>query len=317
MKPFYIITALVLLLAGSSEGATITAVSSGSWGTNSVWSCNCQPSSSDNIVIPAGFTITASGPIILFLGPVINITIGGTLVLNNASLQIDGSDVVNILSGGKITGTGLLGGSVYSGVMPIFVASGSTVSGPQTITNGTLPIKLVYFESSTTGDGIFLKWASSEERELDYYDIERSNDGKSFSSISTIDSKDENGAEYTFIDTAPFPATSYYRLGAVYVDGSREEMKVIKSEWNAGGDWVTIYPNPVADGTIHVRFSESGDGALQLLDCTGLVVTESLLVNTFSGSLELPVAVPPGAYFVSARQNGHTVRIKVIISSAR
>ena len=150
-------------------------------------------------------------------------------------------------------------------------------------------------------------------QELDYYDIGRSDDGKVFSSIATVDSKDEKGAEYTFIDTAPLPSTSYYKLSAVYVDGSREEMKVVKSEWSTPGDWITVYPNPVTDGTIHARFSESGDGSLRLLDCTGLVVTETLLVNAFSGSLEVPANVPPGAYFVSARLDGHIARIKVIV----
>lgn len=313
MKFFQVLIVFGLLLPLRSWGATITAVSNGSWTANSTWSCNCQPSSSDNIVIPAGRTVTASGPVILFLGPVINITIGGILVLNNGSLQIDSSDVVNILSGGEIKGTGLLGGSVYSGVMPIFIPNGSTIDGPKTITNGALPIKLLYFKSSAVGEGILLEWASAEERDFDHYEIARSSDGKLFTSIAKVPGKSNDGAEYSFIDTAPELSTNYYKLMAVDVDGTREELKVIKGEWNGRRDWMMIYPNPVSDNIIHALFSESASGALRVLNSNGLTIAESLVTNASHSDLQLPAATTPGAYFVVAQMGERSAMIKVIV----
>jgi hypothetical protein len=301
------------LFPGRLWGATITAVNSGNWTANSTWSCSCQPTNSDNIVIPAGKTVTSNGPVILFLGPVINITIGGTLVLNNGSLEIDSSDVINILSGGKITGTGLLGGTVYSGITPIFIASGSEIDGPKSITNGVMPIKLIYFKSTTVDEGIQLEWASTEEKDFDHYDIGRSDDGKSFTSIATISGKDENGAEYTFIDTSPLAATNYYKLTAVDPDGSRDDVQLTKGEWSPRRDWFTIYPNPIVDGNIHASFVGSGNGSLQLLDCNGLLIAERSLLNASSCDLELPASMPPGVYVLSAKIDGRSAQVKVIV----
>lgn len=313
MKGFCLLIVIGLLFPGRVWSATITAVSNGNWGTNSVWSCNCQPTSSDNIVIPAGRTVTANGPVILFLGPVINITIGGTLILNNASLQIDASDVVTILGGGKIQASGIFGGAVYSGVTPIFVSSGSTIDGPRTISNGLLPIKLIYFRSTTVNDGILLEWASSEELNFDYYDIARSSDGKSFTSLATVVSKSTSGAEYSLTDSSPFEGTNYYRLTAVDLDGSREEMELIKSEWNGFRDWISVFPNPVTDGTIHALFFGGGSGSFSLLDCNGAVVAESSFGNAFGCNLHLPANIPPGVYFAHAQLDGRVAKIKIIV----
>jgi hypothetical protein len=314
MKSFYLIVVVAFLLPGRVWSATITAVGNGNWGSNSTWSCNCQPTSSDNIVIPAGRTVTANGPVILFLGPVINITIGGTLILNNGSLQIDGTDTVNILNGGKITGSGLLGGAVYSGVTPIFVSSGSSIDGPRTISNGVLPIKLLYFRSAVVNDGILLEWASEEEIDFDYYDIARSSDdGKSFTSIATITGKSGDGAEYNFIDSSPREGTNYYKLTAVDLDGSREEFHVVRGEWNGFRDWISVFPNPVSDGTIHALFFGGGSGSFRLLDCNGSVVAESSFGNAFACNLNLPATAGPGVYFVHAQVDGRTAQIKVIV----
>jgi hypothetical protein len=308
-----IVIFLALLLPGRLWSATITAVGNGSWSTNSVWSCNCQPSSSDNIVIPAGRSITISGPVILFLGPVISITIGGTLTLNNGSLQVDASDVISVLSGGKITGTGILGGSVFSGVTPVFVPNGSSIDGPKTISNGVLPIKLLYFKSSVTADGIELQWASAEEKDFDHYDISRSADGMSFDPVAMVPGKSGHGAEYYFTDTAPLSGTNFYKLTAVDLDGSREEMQIIKAEWNGREQWITIYPNPVSDNTIYARIFGGGSGSLRLLDCNGLVVAECFPANDFQPRLQLPAGTPPGAYVVVAEIDGHIARIKLIV----
>jgi hypothetical protein len=264
-------------------------------------------------VIPAGITVTSNGPVILFLGPVISITIGGTLTLNNGSLQIDASDVVTILSGGKINGTGLLGGTVYSGVTPIFIANGSSIDGPKTITNGVLPIKLIYFKSEAVGEGIQLEWASAEERNFGYYDIERSEDGRLFTSIATIIGKDNDGSEYTFVDPSPIEGANYYRLTAVDLDGSREEMQMIKCEWNRQHNWITVFPNPVSGGMIHALFSDARSGSFRLLDCNGMLIAESFFANVFGCNLQLPATTGPGIYFVHLQSEGRNAQMKVIV----
>jgi hypothetical protein len=183
-----------------------------------------------------------------------------------------------------------------------------------TISNGILPIKLIYFRGTTVDEGIRFEWMSAEEKDFDYYDISWSGDGKSFTSIATIAGKDANGAEYTFTDTSPPAATNYYKLTAVDLDGSREDMQVVKGEWNDRSDWIMIYPNPVSNGTIHVSFFNGGSGSLRLLDYNGSVVIENVAVNAFSSDMVMPATVPPGVYFISAQIGERTARIKVMVN---
>jgi hypothetical protein len=247
------------------------------------------------------------------LGPVINITIGGTLILNNGSLSIDSSDVINILTGGKIQTSGILGGTVSSGLTPVISSSGGEVDGPKTITNGTLPIKLIYFKNETVDDGIQLQWASAEERNFDYYELARSVDGKAFTSFATIPGKSEGGAEYTFVDMSPLATINFYKLTSVDFDGYREDMPVTRGEWSGRRETMTIYPNPVSDGTIHAQFFGGASGSLRLLDCNGIVIAENLVVNAFTSDLQVPPTVLPGVYLASAQIDGRTMQVKVIV----
>jgi hypothetical protein len=306
-----------VLLSDAVTAATITAVANGNWSSNSTWSCNCQPTSSDNIVIPAGITVTSTGPVILFLGPVITITISGTLVLNNGSLQVDASDVITVKPGGKISGTGLTGGQVYSGVIPIFIANGSSINGPSTITSGSLPITLLFFNGQVQGEVVSLTWASATEENLDYYAVQRSNDGLQFETLSLISGAGTSTTrhDYSFTDSAPLPGTQYYRLMSVDKDGSSSYYHVINVVVNEGERAIELFPNPVAGTSVTVKLNFTpGSGVLGLYDSHGReVMTRLLSVTENQYTFELP-GERNVFYIVMVKTATETWRSKIIVN---
>jgi Secretion system C-terminal sorting domain len=316
---FLFLTIGFLAITFHSKAANITAVSSGNWTSNSTWSCNCQPTNADNITIPAGITVTNSGPVILFLGPVITITISGTLILNNGSIQVDSSDIIKLTSSGKISGTGLLGGTVDSGVIPIFVSSGTSVNGPATISSGSLPITLLFFKGQVMGSSVDLQWASASEKNFDYYSIERSQDGKHFEVISKLPGAGNSvkRLDYSYADNSPLAGVSYYRLQAIDLDGSTQAFDLIEIAFQpAGAITFSVYPNPVTDGHLiaQLNFDPQTDGQLAIFNSQGGAVAQiKLQAHEQEYLLDLPSSMVHGVYYVVIKANDINLHTRVLV----
>jgi hypothetical protein len=292
-----------------ANSANITAVSDGNWTTHAVWSCNCQPTNADNITIPSGRTVTATGPAILILGPIITITIAGTLILNNASLQVDGNDIITISSGGVITGAGIFGGSVSSGIVPIPIASGSSVNGPSSITGGALPIKLLTFNGESIADNVKLNWASATEENFSHYNITRSDDGNSFQFIGKVEGAGNSlkRIDYEFEDIHPTAGKIYYRLEAVDLDGSKEIFAMIMIIHQPSVKQVSIFPNPVKERKLNVQlnFIAESNPEIRMYDGRGMLVMQRFFEKDEPlANIELPANLEKGIYIVEIKSAG-------------
>jgi hypothetical protein len=260
--------------------------------------------------------VTANSSPLLILGPVINITIAGTLVLNNSNLIIDSNDIIKISSGGKISESGFLGGSITSGLASFAVPSSGFI-GPSTITGGALPIKLLSFNAITTEKSIILTWASASEKNFNYYTIERSVNGKDFLAIGKVDGSPNSlvRKDYTYEDQDPAQGISYYRLRAVDLDNTSETFSVIMMKFSGGKTKVNIFPNPTSDQKINVQFNfDLQEGVtIQIYDARGNLVKTELFVQ--SGSL-LTLNLPDltrGIYNVIIQSNEFTSKTSIAV----
>lgn len=301
---FIIGICLFMVLSQTSEGATITAVNNGPWSANSTWSCNCQPGNGDNVIIPAGKTVSiTAGPVILTGGPVITITIAGTLSLNTGgTLIVDANDIVKVLAGGKISGTGILD-AVWSGGTPVFVANGTSINGPSTITSGSLPITLLFFRGEVDGLQIKLEWASASEKNFDYYAIERSADGINFSELTQVKGAGNSTVQldYSYNDTQPISGTSYYRIKSVDFDRSTDTFPVIRMFFGDTASNVQVFPNPVVNGNLNIKLNFYPAAGSDLLICNiygSQILHQSLDSAIQEYQLEIPNSSEKGIYFV-------------------
>lgn len=79
-----------------------------------------------------------------------------------------------------------------------------------------LPVHFAGFHARTISGGITLTWDVEAEENLSGYEIERSQDGRSFSKIGFIPASSQKS--YSFTDNMPL-ANGYYRIKSVDVDG--------------------------------------------------------------------------------------------------
>jgi hypothetical protein len=189
-----IFTIVLVLLAGRSFAGTITAVSNGNWVVPATWGCGCVPAQGDNVVVPAGMSVKVTRPVMLapglqpgVLANGVVVTIAGELDLTNGALQLGPNDQVVVMPGGRIISNGL-GGTIYTGITPFTIRSGSVIEGPYTIGGGGFPIALMFFEADVESENDFvtLSWASAGEVNVDSYRILYSNDSINYTNVATI-----------------------------------------------------------------------------------------------------------------------------------
>ncbi|MNK22861.1 hypothetical protein D3C87_411430 [compost metagenome] len=86
----------------------------------------------------------------------------------------------------------------------------------------TLPVSLIDFSGKKVSTGIELNWSTASEQNNDYFEILRSVNGKSYTSIGTIKGKDQTSttSSYQFLDRNPVSGINYYQLKQVDKDGT-------------------------------------------------------------------------------------------------
>lgn len=125
--------------------------------------------------------------------------------------------------------------------------------------NITLPIELTTFATNTEGSKNNLTWATASEVNNKMFEIERSYDGKDFTSIGQVKGNNKP-SNYQYVDYAPFN-TTYYRLKQIDNDGTETYSKVITATLKSGKS-LKVYPTLVSNGVLTVS-SLRGDEATE------------------------------------------------------
>lgn len=111
---------------------------------------------------------------------------------------------------------------------------------------GILPVNLVTFSTVKDNDKVLLYWNTENEINLQRYEVERSADGRSFKTISTVAAKGNSSNTYTATDNTPVNGINYYRLKIIDKDGTVRYSVILKIDFSKKYP-VSILPNPAHD----------------------------------------------------------------------
>ncbi len=205
--------------ASRSEAKTFTAVANGNWVVPATWSCNCIPAVGDNILIPYGISVKISRPLTLHS---ITITVAGVLDLTNGLVQINDSDRLTIVPGGKIIANGL-GGRINVGLTSHDLRHGTVIEGPATIGSKVLQVALMFFESETNKEQVTLHWASAGELDVKRYEVICYHDSSTYEHLGALKGLNYSltRRDYNFPIVDPHSNVEFYRLEAVGHDSTR------------------------------------------------------------------------------------------------
>lgn len=117
-----------------------------------------------------------------------------------------------------------------------------------THTDLNLPVTLVSFSAKKEGSTVTLAWATTEETNSDYFEIQRSLNGKTWNRLGTVKSQGESSVlvNYSFSDNTPGGGENLYRLKMVDNDKTFAYSAVRNVVFEDQSDFKP-YPNPVSD----------------------------------------------------------------------
>lgn len=168
----------------------------------------------------------------------------------------------------------------YAGAMKLDLINPTFKVNESCYTVNQLPINLTYFRAkSVDNQSVELDWSTDSEVNNNYFEVERSKDGKQFQGIEKIASKGgfNKKTNYQTFDQKPFTGISYYRLKQVDYSGKINytviQKVVISSPLIKG---LKLYPNPVIfDANLVLTASQTYNARISIFSINGQQISNT------------------------------------------
>lgn len=199
-------------------------------------------------------------------------------------------------------------------------------SNPGNVTVGScasLPVELTQFRAEGQKDQVELYWQTASEINNAGFDLQRSSDGRNFTSIAWIEGYGTTSEtqSYYHVDTAVRPGkTYYYRLRQMDHDGQYEFSDMIvatteeKGQNNGAGHF---FPNPSRNGIVQLDLSvvQEAEWTATVFDITGRQLhTEIRLLEEGKNRLNFDFStLDAGTYYVKLQGGERQLYRKLII----
>jgi len=129
--------------------------------------------------------------------------------------------------------------------------------------NGTpaaLPVNFMGIVANRIDNGVQVRWDIADEVNVKEYQLEKSTNGASFSTVGTVAAK--NKLAYSLTDPNGKSAVIYYRVKSVDIDGRTKYTGIVKiTNSNSFSSTLKLYPTP-AQNQLTVQHSQLGTNAL-------------------------------------------------------
>jgi hypothetical protein len=185
--------------------------------------------------------------------------------------------------------------------------------------NSPLPVQITSFEATPNTSSNTLLWITASEINNRGFEIQRSEQGKSFENIAFINGAGNSNdvKQYSYNDTEIEPSKAYcYRLKQIDFDGTSEYSKTVcAASRKMQMTPINTQPNPFnQELTIQLNAESEGNALVELLDMVGKVVASKQL-NVSADRHEVRFDtnhLNNGIYFVRVKQQNEISTRRVI-----
>jgi alpha-tubulin suppressor-like RCC1 family protein len=180
----------------------------------------------------------------------------------------------------------------------VYTRTGNTDGQP-------LPVELTRFTATAAGPAtVRLAWATASEKNSARFEVERSLDGMTFTTIGTVTAAvhSSSGRSYELLD-AKLPASAarlYYRLKQVDTDGTFSNSPVRVVALMGAAQELALYPNPTRSGAATLT-GTIPSAVVTVSDALGRPVATATADAAGTAALALPAGLPVGVYVVRVR----------------
>ncbi len=178
-----------------------------------------------------------------------------------------------------------------------------------------LPLNFTFFNANCDNKNVMLNWRTVNEVNVQRFEIEQSNNGRSWQKAGTVPPSNSSAKEknYTFTLEAN-PLISYYRIYEISISGQKTYSKVVQITCGNKND-IQLYPNPVIHtANVSITSRTNTNLSLRLFDGKGSMVTAKQ-ISILAGSNLLRVymgQLPNGIYTAEIKWGDENRFIKIL-----
>ena len=155
--------------------------------------------------------------------------------------------------------------------------------------NGALPLNNIVLKAFSKNNGVQVDWSTTNEIQLDKFEVEKSTNGTNFSKIGTEIAKNGIVNSYGLYDAVPVKGANYYRIKIINQNNSSQYSKTILLNLGDVKNEVTIYPNPVKGTSLSLQLNNLSNGNYQveLFNTNGQLVHAQQFMHNGSSSIQI------------------------------
>lgn len=173
-----------------------------------------------------------------------------------------------------------------------------------------LPVSLISFKAITADNHVNITFEVASEKDITYYEVERSTDGKSFTKtgIKATANNTDGQLSYSLQDMNPAAGTNYYRLVINSNNGKAVNSNVAVANMKSIAFEPTIFPNPA---TAAINLTANAAVNYTVTDMSGRIAQ----VGTFNANDTKTINITSlnkGNYILNLNSNGQTKAISFV-----
>ena len=178
----------------------------------------------------------------------------------------------------------------------------------------TLPITFTNVKAYQQNANIAVEWKVNNERNIQNYQVDKSIDGNTFNTVSTVAAQNASIANYNWLDVNAVNGNNFYRVKSIDLNGQIKYSVIVKVTMGSVKPSIAIYPNPVTDGTMNLQMLNmpSGKYTIRLINTLGQVMfanqidhqagssSEAIILGKLAkGNYELNITKPDQTIFTT------------------
>ncbi len=229
-----------------------------------------------------------------------NSVFSGTLICNNGAISLNTGDS---LYGRALTTGGAFSTAAIAAEVPGVI---SLVAGVSAACR-PLPVNWIYFRGKPLKTDVLLEWGTTNEINNGFFTIEKSSDGISFETLTTVNATAGNAnaeRQYSFTDQQPYSLT-YYRISQTDRDGKRNYFRTIQVKVNINSGLNVLHY--VQGDYIYAQVSGSvpGKGVMDLFNMDGKkVASQQISLTKELSTYKIDKMLNKGIYLLYIESNG-------------
>lgn len=207
--------------------------------------------------------------------------------------------------------TGVVSGTTVSFALTNFQNGDRFTLGSVNVLQSPLPVELLYFTATKTGQHVRLDWETASEVNNDYFTPQRSQDGLNWMDLGQVNGAGNSNQHNTYFlnDTDPIFGLQYYRLRQTDFDGSQTFSGIVAIDFSAEEDSFSfvLFPNPADDHFEIQTNSNSGTTTVRMFTINGQLCMEKQFAEGETKLIDVS-HLNSGTYFIELKQGTQTHR---------